>query len=227
MLQTDYTAITTRKSYLVEEKFEGLAKVVECIDGERPIIRIEETDFHPQGGGQKSDRGNIGPAKVLHVAHNGSTVDHYVDSIEGIELGKNYSFSIDSAWRHLNSVYHSAGHLIASTVETLYPSLTAIAGHQWPGEARVDFISNETSEMPSLISVELIQKEIDSALAQKLLVQISGDPFKTREIIIGTFQGIPCGGTHIQSLSEISKIKITQIKSKSGKIRVSYDAILP
>ncbi len=34
---------------------------------------------------------------------------------------------------------------------------------------------------------------------------------------------ICCGGTHVQDISEIGSVKITKIKKKNGKIRLSYE----
>src|SRR5579871_5452861 len=130
----------TIKKYLAEPgKYAGEVTVVDIIAGERPALRVAETWFHPQGGGQKADRGTVGPVHVTHVGHNGGEVDHFVSSLDGIEVGKTYPFTIDTRWRKLNMAYHTAGHLIAGIVEGQYSQLHAVAGHQWPGEARVEF----------------------------------------------------------------------------------------
>ena len=43
-----------------------------------------------------------------------------------------------------------------------------------------------------------------------------------RLVVFGEDFCIPCGGTHVQALSEIPKITIRKIKMEKGKVRVSY-----
>jgi alanyl-tRNA synthetase len=213
----------TQKHYLIEKRMRGTVSIVELIPGDKPAIRLAGTWFHPQGGGQKADIGKIGPSQVVHVAHNGQYVDHFVDSLDTLEVGKSYPFEIDSEWRCLNSVYHTSGHLIASIVEKMSSNLTAISGHQWPGEARIEFQIN--SDQPTVITAEDLNTELDTCLRHGLDIKVCGDPYTDRAITIGSFKGIPCGGTHVENLQNIGKIRATKMKKKGKKLRVSYEAI--
>ena len=114
----------TVKEYLKRPQATSrVSKIVEIIPGVRPIVRLDATLFHAQGGGQKADRGSIGLADVLHVAHNKSHVDHYVDAVEALHVGQDVVAEIDIEWRRLNAAFHSGGHHLASVVESLYPAL--------------------------------------------------------------------------------------------------------
>lgn len=212
----------TTKRYLHENDLQGKVVITEIHAGENPFIRVSETWFHPQGGGQKADRGTIGTAQVIHVGHNGSEVDHYVNSVSGFEVGQIYSFTIDKSWRQMNAAYHTAGHLIASIVEQQNTDFVAISGHQWPGEARVEFQSN--SESAVIPRIETLTKSIQEALSASLSVTVHGDPYRSREINIGDYKGIPCGGTHVSELNQISDIRLKEIKLKKGKLRISYES---
>jgi alanyl-tRNA synthetase len=200
----------------------GTATITEVFAADRPIVRVAETWFHPQGGGQKADRGKIGPMVVTHVAHNAGDVDHFVSEVSSVRVGDQLVFQIDPDWRRLNAAYHTSGHLIASLVEARFPALRATAGHQWPGEARVEFDGRfgETSEIRSAL-----EEDIQRSLEMSLPIQIIGDPYLDRAIQIGPYTPIPCGGTHVSSLSEISKIIVESVKKKSGRLRVSYTVI--
>ena len=215
----------SRKKYLEEYRIKGEVTITEfLIEGENKIVRTHQTWFHAQGGGQKADRGHIGPAQVLHVSHNGDNIDHFVDRVEGLEVGQAYVFEIDAEWRRLNSVYHTSGHLIASLVESLNPKFIAIAGHQWPGEARVEFLAESDSFLGPDFKFQL-QHKIDEAIASSLKIRLEGDPFTSRAIGIGEFAPIPCGGTHLQSLAEVQTVQVKDMKIKKGKLRVSYEAV--
>lgn len=210
----------TIKQYLQDHKTQGTVTITELISGDKPVVRVAETWFHPQGGGQKADRGLIGTSHVIHVAHNGGEVDHYVDTLSGLEVGCEYPFAIDEPWRRLNMTYHSAGHLLAAVVESNSPGLTAVSGHQWPGEARVEF---EGVIPDDSISIDYLNTLLADAISKNMVVQIVGDPFTNRGIKIGDFKEIPCGGTHVKSLSEIEAVRVTNIKKKSGRLRINYE----
>ena len=213
--------MVTSKRYLADPTTtSGTVTVTAILEGERPAVRLSETWFHPQGGGQKADRGTIGTANVTHVAHNDGDVDHFVDNASQLKIGQTYPFQLDTNLRGLNAAYHTTGHLIASIVESKFPEIKALAGHQWPGEARVEFDGGSFGDFARLQTVlaEEIQKNIDA----KTLVAVIGDPYAARAIKIGDYTPIPCGGTHVQAISDIGRVNIESIKRKSGKIRVSY-----
>jgi alanyl-tRNA synthetase len=112
--------------------------------------------------------------------------------------------------------------LIASLVEARFPELRATAGHQWPGEARVEFDGKfgETCEIQTAL-----QEDIQRSLEMSLPIQIIGDPNTDRAIRIGTYAPIPCGGTHVSNLNVIHKIRLDGVKKKSGRLRISYSVI--
>lgn len=213
----------TEKLYLAHPEMRTAnAKIVALVaaaDG-RPAVRLDRTIFHAQGGGQKADRGRIGDARVLHVAHNGGDIDHIIDSPELLEVGSVVRAEVDDAWRRLNAVYHTAGHLIASVVERMFPGVKAVSGHQWPGEGRVEFEGPVPVETKADIEAALYQ-----AIAEGLPVKIQGNPYEDRSIGIGNMTAIACGGTHVENLSAIASIQIRSINAKKGKIRISYEAI--
>lgn len=186
----------------------------------RKAVRLDRTVFHAQGGGQKADRGRIGEARVLHVAHNGGDVDHIVDSPELLEVGSVMHAEVDDAWRRLNAVYHTSGHLIASVVERLFPGVRAVSGHQWPGEGRVEFEGVVPTGCKADVEAALYQ-----AIADGLPVSIQGNPYQDRSIGIGDMGAIACGGTHVEFLSAIASVQIRSINTKKGRVRISYDAI--
>jgi alanyl-tRNA synthetase len=212
----------TQKQYLAEPtKTTWTARVLNITHGETTIVRLDRTIFHAQGGGQKADRGRIGPAVVIHVAHNADNVDHHVENAAGLEVGAEVVLEVDQAWRRLNAAYHTAGHLLASVVEAMYPGMRAVSGHQWPGEGRVEF----TGDFPiEKMSVDDINTHLSTDLAADLAVSIVGDPFKERAMQIGSYEAIPCGGTHVSRLGEIATIIAKAIKAKSGRTRISFDA---
>jgi alanyl-tRNA synthetase len=223
-LLPEMTPPPTRLRYLDDDALSGVAEVVEVSDGERKVIRLRETWFHPQGGGQKADRGTIGPAQVLHVARNDDYVDHQVDDLAGIAVGAELPFAVDADWRRLNAAYHTAGHLIGSLVET-QGELIAVAGHQWPGEARVEF-EGEAADLEAL--KRRLEEDLEQAIARAVPVR-TVHAEGGRAIQIGDWPAIPCGGTHLVSLAGLGPVRIDAVRRKGPRTRVSYslDAAAP
>ena len=215
----------TIKEYLVDPSvLDGEVVVTALIAQEQPVVRTKATWFHPQGGGQKADRGKIGAAAVSNVRHvEGGEVDHFVAAFDGLVVGERYPFHIDPDWRRLNARYHSAGHLIASVCERAVPGVVATNGHQWPGEARVEFggtgLEGLVSDLPAL------EAHIKNAIDKNLAVCIVGDPFLSRAIKMGDYAPIPCGGTHVTSTREIGGVRLRSAKIKGGIARLGYELL--
>src|SRR5258705_12162998 len=114
--------MTTEKLYMWSPATSGEAAITALIDGERKIVRLSRTVFHPQGGGQRADRGMIGGQPVIDVRHaEGDEVDHVVASLDGLTVGATVPLEVNMARRHLHARLHSAGHLIADAGTMVAP----------------------------------------------------------------------------------------------------------
>lgn len=177
-------------------------------------IKLENTPFHPQGGGQPSDTGYIAESEVLHVAFKNGAIVHLCN--RAVALGQVYA-KVDIQSRQLHSRLHSAGHLIGHIIETY--GWQPIKAQHWPNDAKVQFSATEKSELIDSIYLQtLIQMFVDADLPAKLTLNEAG----FREIQFGELNAYPCGGTHVQSLSEIGPVDILKMEMKKGKLSVHY-----
>lgn len=232
----------TKKLYIQNTylfHFEGLIQDVER-DEKGVFIILDQTAFHPQGGGQPSDHGVIRndhfEANIVHVAQHGDQIRHYIEPIvtEPLVAQKMYGV-VDQKRRLINARYHTAGHLLSNIVEILNPKLKVMKGHSFPGEAYVEIQGNEA------IDVETLQNRIGQVIARDdktTIFEIDPKEFeeqfyklpysipdnkKFRVMQIGDFPPVPCGGTHVSSVGEIGLIRINKIKNKNSILRVSYE----
>ncbi len=214
----------TRKIYLAEPQvLSGTATVVALVDGIRPIVRLDKTWFHPQGGGQKGDRGMIGAVAVLDTKHaEGGEVDHYAASLQGLIVGQSYPIAVDASSRWVNAANHSAGHLIAAVVDPAFPAIKAVQGHHWPGEARVEFAGDVTDDIMARVA-EFLPAALNNAITEQWPVAVLGDPFVNRSVQFGNTEHVPCGGTHVAHLGQIKSITVKGIKKKADRMRIHYD----
>jgi len=219
-IQAGYNSPMTVKSYLASPDISDAATITHVGDDGRPFVRLSETLFHPQGGGQKADRGTIAGRAVTHVAHaDGCEVNHYLNSTDGLSIGDAVELFVDAECRQLSARWHTAGHLIAAVVERLFPNLQGVAGHHWPGEGRVEFSPGDGA------SAEEVAARLPDALVEAvradLPVRVIGDPFSNREVVVGDSRPVGCGGTHLPSVGGLA-VTVTGVKAKGGKLRVSY-----
>jgi len=213
----------THKRYLFNPATQGRSRITALgqDDHGRAWCRLQATLFHPQGGGQQADRGSIAGIPVLHVAHtDDGEVVHYLASTDGVAAGQEVALVVDAAWRLLNARHHTAGHLIAALVEVAWPGLRAVAGHHWPGQARVDFTAEGTTPTEEIRQV--LAAALPRAIDRQLPVWICGDPLVKRAIAIGDYPPVPCGGTHIEHTGLLGNVEITKVRSKGNQLRISY-----
>ena len=217
--------MTVEKIYLAEpQTLTGAARVIALLEGEKKIVRLDKTWFHPQGGGQKGDRGILGPVAVLDTKHaEGGEVDHIGATFDGLVVGQIYPLTVDAPSRRLNAVNHSAGHLIAALVDPAFPDIKAVQGHHWPKEARVEFEGMLTEDVIARVTA-FLQPALDRALAEDWPVVVCGDPYVNRSIRFGCAEAVPCGGTHVARLGQIQKITVKSLKKKGDRLRVAYEA---
>lgn len=211
------------------------AEILEIVKNEEIIaIVLDRTCFYPQGGGQKSDTGYINNQYVHDVRLQADgKVYHYVLKSENLSVGDTVNLEINLDQRIKNSRLHSAGHLIAQTVEKLYPELIGSKGHHYEGEAYVGINGQITEPDKALVEIEaavnnlvLTDAKIKSYMASKDQIQTlnlyAPEGKDVRLVEIEGFAPIGCGGTHVNSLNEIGEIKIKKIKHKKGLTKISY-----
>lgn len=211
--------MATEKLYLWSRATSAEATITALNDGERKIVRLSRTVFHPQGGGQRADGGTIAGQPVLDVRHaEGDEVDHVVGSFDGLAVGATVPLEVDAAKRALHARLHSAGHLIADAGAIVAPQIVGKAGHHWPREARVEF-AGTVDDVPAFTAA--LSAKLDELVASGMTLAVLGDPTTVRRVKI-CGEEVPCGGTHVAALAEIGPIAIRKVQAKGGLLRVSY-----
>ncbi|WP_323739440.1 alanyl-tRNA editing protein [Acinetobacter oleivorans] len=185
-----------------------------CEDG-RFTIRLSATPFHPQGGGQPSDKGKIAEVEVVHVAIEQGEIIHY--SSQPVVLGAALA-KVDLNTRNYHSRLHSAGHLIANVMHLF--GWQAIKAQYWPSDARVQFIPLDTAQQ---LDGETLQQQCSHYIQANLPTHLHQHADGFREISFGEFPAFPCGGTHVTALGDIGSIEIQSYQFKKGKLSINYN----
>ncbi|MBP9722104.1 MAG: alanyl-tRNA editing protein [Gammaproteobacteria bacterium] len=210
----------TQKLYYFDTyKTEHKATVI-AIDPESQSIELDETIFHPQGGGQPSDKGTIEGIAISRVVETADgVVQHHLVVKPEFQIGAVVTLLVDLPPRLMYAKLHSAGHAIAHIAEREFPGIKAIQGHHFPGEARVEF---SFTELPDATDFTVkITDGLKSVVSHARAVDVGYDS-GVRKITMGDFPVTPCGGTHVRDLSEIDGVKIRSVKKNKDRLRVGY-----
>lgn len=178
------SVVSWHKLDALEETERSLFKTV--LDTSDGAVATRETIFHPQGGGQPSDRGTItaqdDPELQLDVSlvrklpsglilHAGSRAGTCSSSLSPVfRASQAVVLKIDSAARDYHSRLHTAGHLIGLAVRRLEATIgpvTELKANHAPGSAWVEFGGSIAGEHK-----DAIQAEVDGMVASALPVTV-------------------------------------------------------
>jgi alanyl-tRNA synthetase len=115
-------------------------------------LRLNETIFHPQGGGQPSDEGTINGAKIIKLKdlRNINEINHYVEDIRQFKESDTAELMIDKDKRLTYAALHTAGHITGGVLRTAYNYEDQTAANHFPNQAKVEFISAGELEKETL-----------------------------------------------------------------------------
>jgi len=204
-------------------------------------IVLDGTYFYPEGGGQPADRGRLswegGHASVEDVQKKGGDVHHVLGMIDGPlpEVGEPVEGQIDEDRRRTLRRMHTAQHVVSKVVLDEFDAQTA--GNQiHTDRSRIDFEPAEFAEEDvsliearsnAIIDRDLVvtkaemareTAEAETPEGRGLLDLIPDHVDPLRMVAIGDFDLCPCGGTHVDRLSEVGRIRITGRTSKGAGI---------
>ncbi|AFW95067.1 MULTISPECIES: serine-tRNA(Ala) deacylase AlaX [Nostocales] len=227
--------LVTNPLYMIHQyQYESTAKVTDIQQIEFGgynvySIHVDETIFHPQGGGQRSDKGRINDMEVDFVQKevldptnpNLIQINHIVKEKPDFEIGSMVILRVDEEWRFQQMSLHSAGHILAALAEEIEPNLKAVQGHHFPGEAKVTFIGSPIDEDKLKL---MLEERLDEVIRNSMPLTIV-DESGVRKLDVGGLTKEACGGTHLTNANQISSIKIRNIKSKKQKTQIGYEII--
>lgn len=95
------------------------ATVTACTEKDsKYLIELDQTVFFPEGGGQLSDRGTLGEAKVLHVSEKAGQIFHECD--KPLEVGATVEAKLDWLTRLDRMQQHCGEHILSYAVYKLF-----------------------------------------------------------------------------------------------------------
>lgn len=218
-----------------EKEFKAKVTKAKEADG---YVCLDQTLFYKEGGGQPADHGRLswdgGKAQVTDVQKEHGEIRHYIEGdIPEPDTEVHGRIDWDRRYKHMRM--HTAQHILSWVVLNMYDASTA--GNQIHEDySRIDFepadftdeevekiekganalIEKELEVEKKEMDRELVEERVQEGRTNLDIIPDNIDPL--RVVIIGSEDLCPCGGTHVDNLKEIGKIRIKNRKSKGSDV---------
>jgi len=218
--------------------FERLSAETSVAAADGSLVKLEESPFYPEGGGQVSDSGVLawegGEVSVADVIRAGDDQALRLAG-DGLEAGARVEARVDHDARHRIMRNHTATHLLHAALRErlgthVHQAGSAVRpdklrfdfthGHPLsPGEVRdvEDAVNEWVKASRPVRAMEMERTEAEALGAMALFGEKYGDWVRMVEID-GVSREL-CGGTHVASSAECGIFAIVQETSSAANVR--------
>jgi alanyl-tRNA synthetase len=211
---------------------------------ERTIVKLADSPFYAEGGGQVSDAGTIACedgdclVRVADVVRAGDDQAIVVEAVDGtLKPGERVVARVDREARNATQANHTATHLLHAALRArLGPHVHQAGSYVGPDKLRFDFSHTQRLSEEERRGVEdqvnewILRNDpvrpLTTTLAEAqrlgamaLFGEKYGDVVRMVEVGDGTYSRELCGGTHVRSTAEIGLFKITSEGSSASNVR--------
>ncbi len=221
---------------------ETRAKIIEIIEPD--MLVLEPNIFHPRGGGQPSDKGEIitldgQKYEVLDVKKTRGRTMIKIENVSGFKKQDEVIARIDLDYRLNLMKAHTAQHLVSAMIKKLtnvdttkVEILENAAKIFLKEKISIDVIKKALYEANLSISKQLPVKSlfVDPRKESSVELDLSRGKIPAKESIIrilqiGDLDRVPCSGTHVKNLGEIGYISLVDFKGDYLEIIVGERAL--
>ncbi len=204
-------------------------------------VALDRTYFYPTGGGQATDRGNLGDLEVTDVERTGPIILHHLERDAPWQVGDRVHGRIDAARRTQLMQHHTATHLLNGALrEQLGPHVWQAGAYKGTESARIDVTHYRALTKEELHKVERRVNQIvredrpvksyfesrGEAERRFGFTLYQGGAVPGRELRVVEIEGFDveaCGGTHCTHTSEVGAIAILdEERIQDGVVRLTF-----
>ena len=208
-------------------------------DGDEGLVKLEESPFYPEGGGQVADSGIVSwdgrEARVLDVYRVGDDQALKVSAPDLPGPGQRVQALVERATRHATMRNHTATHLLhAALRERLGDHVRQAGSAVRPDKLRFDFTHgaamsrDELREIEDRVNewvkasrpvraLEMARDEAEALGAMALFGEKYGD--WVRVVEVDEVSRELCGGTHVANTAEVGIFAIVSEGSSAANVR--------
>jgi alanyl-tRNA synthetase len=210
----------------------------------RTFVKLADSPFYAEGGGQISDAGLIAceagdcSARVAEVVRAGDDQAIVIEPVQGtLKAGERVVARVDRQARHATEANHTATHLLHAALRARLGEHVHQAGsYVGPDKLRFDFSHTqrlsdaERRDVEDMVNAWILRndpvrpltttlEEAQRLGAMALFGEKYGDVVRMVEIGDGSYSRELCGGTHVRSTAEIGLLKIVSEGSSASNVR--------
>ncbi len=230
----------TKKLFWDDAYIKEFTATVASSEGNQVVL--DQTAFHPRGGGLVGDTGSLEGVKVLDtIKGDGDSIVHVSESPATWTAGSQVHGSIDWERRYRIMRMHTSAHLLSSIFNKETGAL--ITGNQIePDKSRIDFSlenfdrekmllhckqANEAIAKNPPVKTYFMQREEAMKIPGIIKLAAAAPPDVT-ELRIVEIEGYDIqadGGVHVKELGEITRIDPLKFENKGKSNRRLYFTI--
>src|SRR5215207_1336124 len=216
-------------------EFDARVLAVESASGGRLAVRLDRTAFYPTGGGQPTDTGTLGDARVVECLDGEDGGVLHVCEGEPPAEGALVLGRVDWPRRLDHIQQHTGQHILSQSFVELYGAQTRSfrmteemceidVDLEDPSDECVERAVRRANEIiwhDRAVRVHLVTPE---EAARMPLRKDSAREGELRVVEIEGFDFSPCGGTHAASTGEVGCVVARQWERAKGLVRVTFAA---
>lgn len=225
-----------RKIYWEDAYVREFDAKVEKVEGSK--VYLDQTAFHPRGGGLLGDSGTLGGARVTDTQKEGeSSIFHVVEG-GSFEPGESVHGVVDWERRYRIMRMHTTAHALSAVFNRQAGAL--ITGNQIrPDESRIDFSLENLDRNLMNSYVDMVNEAVSRNLPVKTYFLPREEAVKIPDVVklagaappdIETFRIVEIegldiqadGGVHVKNLGEVVKVTPLKFENKGKSNRRLY-----
>jgi alanyl-tRNA synthetase len=216
-------------------EFDAVVIGVSERDDGQIAVELDRTAFYPTGGGQPTDTGTLGDARVVDCIDAES--DGVLHVIQGSvpEIGDRIHGKIDWLRRLDHLQQHTGQHILSAAFVKLFDAPThsfRVLEHECEIDVALDDPTDERIEQAVDLANQIIWEDRPMTIRQVTSEEAAVLPLRKepsregelRVIEIDDFDLTPCGGTHAKSTGEVGVIAVRSWERAKGLTRIQFMA---
>ena len=205
------------------------------LDDGQIAVTLDRTAFYPTGGGQPTDTGTLGDARVVDcIDLEDEGVLHIIQG-RTPEVGDTVHGKIDRLRRLDHLQQHTGQHILSAAFVRLFDAPTRsfrVLEHECEIDVALDDPTDERIEQAVDLANRIIWESRPIQIRQVTSAEASALPLRKeparagelRLIEIDDFDLTPCGGTHAKSTGEVGVIAVRSWERAKGLTRIQFMA---
>jgi len=208
--------------------------VTERNDGQLAVV-LDRTAFYPTGGGQPTDTGTLGDARVVDcIDAEDERVLHLIQG-PAPEIGDTVHGKIDWLRRLDHIQQHTGQHILSAALVKLFAAPTRsfrVLERECEIDVDLDNPTDERIEQAVDLANQIIWESRPISVKHASSEEAASLPLRKkparegelRLIEIDDFDLTPCGGTHAKSTGEVGVIAVRSWERAKGLTRIQFMA---